>query len=86
MTSLSELYDMGGESKHFAEEFVNKAHAGDWAVSKDHWTKVVRHIADNVAEFDGMPAWRVLSRAERLAQAQCLLLAQVGRCWACATS
>jgi Family of unknown function (DUF6313) len=86
MTSLSEMYDRGGESKHFAEEFVNKAHAGDWALSKDHWTKVVRHIADSVAELDRMPARDALRRAEGLAQAQCLLLAQLGRCWACATA
>ncbi|MFI0242219.1 DUF6313 family protein [Streptomyces sp. NPDC016845] len=85
MTSLKELYDRGGESKHFAEEFTNKAHAGDWSRSRDHWTRVVRHIADHVAEFDELSAEQALHRAEQLAQAQCLMLAQVGRCWACAT-
>ncbi|MET9405304.1 DUF6313 family protein [Streptomyces sp. NPDC002935] len=85
MTSLSQLYDRGGESKHFAEEYVNKAHAGNWALSKDRWTKTVRHIADNVSEFDDISATDARQRAEQLARAQCLLLAQVGRCWACAT-
>ncbi|MFM9445310.1 DUF6313 family protein [Streptomyces acidiscabies] len=84
MTSLKELYDRGGEEKHFAEEYVQLAHAGKWDVAKDHWTFTVQHFADNALELEELPPKRAWQRAEELALALCKTAAQDGKCWACA--
>ncbi|WP_418953132.1 DUF6313 family protein [Streptomyces scabiei] len=85
MRTLSELYHEGGEAKFFAEEFVHSVHAGDWSKAKDHWTRVVAHVAHNVRELDALPVQQAAHKAEQVARTLCLSLAQVGSCWACAT-
>ncbi|MGW0285569.1 DUF6313 family protein [Streptomyces sp. NPDC003236] len=84
MTSLTELYNEGGDAKSFAEDFVHRVHAGDWTRAKDHWTRVVEYIAHNVRELDDLSAQRAARKSEQLARTLCFDLAQVGACWACA--
>ncbi|MFE3269961.1 DUF6313 family protein [Streptomyces sp. NPDC059215] len=83
MRSLNEFYDQGGEDKHFAEEYVQQAHAGNWEIAKDHWTRTVQHYADNVQELEKLSAKKARQKAEELALALCKTLAQAGKCWAC---
>ncbi|MFJ3800016.1 DUF6313 family protein [Streptomyces sp. NPDC090088] len=86
MTSLTDMYAAGGERRTFAEEFVQRAHSGNWETAKDHWTRVVEHFGDNVQELEKLPKSKARQEAERLALALCKTLAQAGKCWACITA
>ncbi|MFD3590044.1 DUF6313 family protein [Streptomyces sp. NPDC058683] len=83
MTSLTDFYDAGGERKHFAEEFVQRAHSGNWEIAKDHWTRTVEHYGNSVQELEKLSKKEAREEAERLALVLCKTLAQAGKCWAC---
>ncbi|SES36696.1 DUF6313 family protein [Streptomyces qinglanensis] len=84
MRTLSELHAEGGEARIFANMFVTPLHGGDWGTAKDHWTRTVEHVANNVKELEAMPVAEAARTAENLARSLCSNLATVGRCWACA--
>jgi len=82
--SLAELERDGNEdTRRFVETFVNGPHSGDQDRAKDHWTRTVQHISDNVREFEELTPPQVERRAEQLAQTVAFDLAQLGKCWAC---
>ncbi|MER6206365.1 DUF6313 family protein [Streptomyces sp. NPDC001642] len=82
--SLAELERDGDENtRRFVEKFVNGPHAGDQERAKDHWTRTVQHLADNVRELEELTPTQVALRTDQLAQSVAFDLAQLDRCWAC---
>jgi hypothetical protein len=79
--TLVEIFNEGGAGQRFAEEFV-QVHGG-WGKAKDHWTRTVEYISNNVKELDDLKPRAAARRAEDLARALALTLMQAQRCWAC---
>lgn len=86
MRSLVEIHAAGEEERRFVEEFVLKPHRGDWTLAKDHWTRIMRHIADRAKELEDMKPDEAAWHAENLARTVSLGLAQAYKCWACGSS
>nr|WP_272918683.1 DUF6313 family protein [Streptomyces sp. HUCO-GS316] len=80
---MTDFYDEGGENKHFAEEFVQLAHSGNWEIAKDHWTRTVQAFGNRVQELEKLSKKKARQEAERLALSFCKTLAQDRKCWAC---